>query len=75
MDMQMPVMDGPEAAKEIRALKLPQAATIPILAITANAFAQDIARCKAAGMNDHLAKPINIHKLLAMLALYVQPHS
>ena len=75
MDMQMPVMDGPEAAKKIRALKLPQAATIPILAITANAFAQDIARCKAAGMNDHLPKPINIHKLLAMLALYVQPHS
>ena len=75
MDMQMPVMDGPEAAQAIRALPLPGAATIPILAITANTFATDIAKCKAAGMNDHLVKPVNIHKLLATLALYVQPHS
>ena len=75
MDMQMPVMGGPEAAQAIRALPLPGAATIPILAITANTFATDIAKCKAAGMNDHLVKPVNIHKLLATLALYVQPHS
>lgn len=75
MDMQMPVMDGLEAAQAIRALPLPEAATIPILAITANAFAQDIEKCKAAGMNDHLAKPVNIHQLLATLALYVRPHN
>ena len=74
MDMQMPVMDGPEAARAIRALQSPEAKKIPILAITANAFAQDIDKCKAAGMNEHLAKPVNIHQLLATLARYKKPH-
>lgn len=73
MDMQMPVMDGLEATRAIRALSHPQAASIPILAITANAFAQDIDKCTAAGMNGHLSKPIHIHQLLAVLSGLVQP--
>lgn len=72
MDLQMPVMDGLEATKAIRALPSPEATQIPILALTANAFAKDIARCKKAGMNDHLAKPVNIHQLLLALARYAR---
>lgn len=70
MDMQMPVMDGPEAAQAIRALTRPDAQTIPIIAITANAFTRDIERCLAAGMNEHLSKPLNVHQLLAILNKY-----
>lgn len=70
MDMQMPVMDGPEAAQVIRALTRPDAQTIPIIAITANAFTRDIERCLAAGMNEHLSKPLNVHQLLAILDKY-----
>ena len=61
MDIQMPVMNGLEAARSIRGLKeLPWAASIPIIAMTANAFSEDIAECKKAGMNSHIAKPIDI---------------
>ena len=59
MDMQMPEMDGCEAARRIRALRRPDAARIPILAVTANAFAEDIAATTAAGMNAHVSKPID----------------
>lgn len=63
MDMQMPVMDGCEAARAIRQLKKPDAADIPIIAVTANAFAEDIARTASAGMNSHISKPIDFETL------------
>ena len=67
MDMQMPEMDGCQAARAIRALDRPDAGTVPIIALTANAFAEDITRTAQAGMNAHLAKPINIEQLCAAL--------
>lgn len=63
MDIQMPVMNGYEATKEIRALSRKDAKTVPIVAMTANAFVSDIRESKAAGMNEHLAKPIDFEKL------------
>lgn len=59
MDMQMPQMDGCEAARNIRALPRPDAKNVPIIAVTANAFAEDIAATTAAGMNAHVSKPID----------------
>ncbi len=59
MDMQMPVMDGCEAAIAIRSLGRPDAAGVPIIAVTANAFAEDIARTTQAGMDEHISKPID----------------
>lgn len=63
MDMMMPVMDGLTAAKTIRALARQDAKIIPIIAMTANAFREDAERCIEAGMNAHLAKPLDIEKL------------
>ncbi len=63
MDMQMPQMDGCEAAKKIRALARPDARTVPIIAVTANAFAEDVAATTAAGMNAHVSKPIDFQVL------------
>ncbi len=65
MDMQMPEMDGCQAAEAIRSLNRPDARIIPIIALTANAFAEDISRTAQAGMDAHLAKPINIEQLCA----------
>ena len=70
MDVRMPVMDGLEAARAIRALPRPDAATVPILAMTANAFAEDIEKSRKAGMNEHLAKPIETETLYARLGHY-----
>lgn len=71
MDLQMPVMDGFTAAHEIRISAHPQADSIPIIALTANAFAQDIAKTLAAGMNDHVSKPIDFDRLLRVLKKYI----
>lgn len=67
MDMQMPEMDGCQSTRAIRSLDRPDAGTVPIIALTANAFAEDITRTAQAGMNAHLAKPINIEQLCATL--------
>ena len=71
MDMQMPEVDGLEATQRIRALDAPRAKTIPIIAMTANVFREDIERCVEAGMNDHIGKPINFNELLAKLKEYL----
>ena len=71
MDIQMPVMNGYDAATAIRAQKRPDALRIPILAMTANAFVEDIQAAKAAGMNEHLAKPIDFEALGSMLKKYL----
>ncbi|MDD4370562.1 MAG: ATP-binding protein [Anaerostipes sp.] len=68
MDIRMPVMDGLTATKEIRASQHPQAKSIPIIAMTANAFAEDLEKSKDAGMQAHLAKPIRPERLYAALA-------
>ena len=70
MDIMMPVMDGLTATKTIRALDRPDARTIPIIAMTANAFEEDAKKCLTAGMNAHLAKPLDIGKLIATIAQY-----
>jgi len=64
MDIQMPVMNGLEATKAIRALEDKKAATIPIIAMTADAFSENVAECFAVGMNGHVAKPIDIKHVL-----------
>lgn len=63
MDIMMPVMNGYEATKAIRSLERPDARNIPIIAMTANAFTEDAEKCAAAGMNAHLAKPLDIEKI------------
>ena len=67
MDIQMPVMDGYTATKEIRKLKNPKLANIPIIALSANAFEEDRKASTEAGMNGHLAKPVNVPELLKIL--------
>lgn len=71
MDIQMPVMNGYDAAKAIRALDDPKKSSIPIIAMTANAFAEDKARAIASGMNDHVAKPIDMKTLIPVLLRYL----
>lgn len=72
MDIQMPVMNGYEATKQIRALTREDAQDIPIIALTANVFVTDAMAAKAAGMNDHIAKPINIDNLMNILQIHIK---
>ena len=71
MDMRMPRMDGDEATREIRALDRPDAATLPIIAETADAFEEGQRRAKEAGMTALTTKPLNIHALIALLSEYI----
>ena len=71
MDIQMPVMNGYDAAKKIRRMDDPQKANIPIIAMTANAFTEDRQVALDAGMNDHIAKPINMNVLVPTLRKYL----
>ena len=68
MDVQMPVMNGYEATRAIRASKHPSAKSIPIIAMTANAFDDDVRQALDSGMNAHLAKPIDMEKLKKIIA-------
>ena len=67
MDIQMPVLDGYGATKAIRALENQGLASIPIIAMTANAFEEDRQAALASGMNDHLAKPLDVGRLFSLL--------
>ena len=71
MDLQMPEMDGYETTKCIRALDAPRSKDIPIIAMTANVFRDDVEKCLAVGMNGHIGKPINIEEVLDVLRMYL----
>jgi CheY-like chemotaxis protein len=71
MDVHMPEMDGFEATRRIRALEDPRAAAVPIVAMTANVFREDIEKCMEAGMNDHVGKPLDIAVVLEKLRKYL----
>ena len=72
MDMMMPVMDGLEATRRIRALNRPDAKAIPIFAMTANAFSDDVERSKRAGINEHLTKPLDSGLLIRTIFKYLR---
>ncbi len=71
MDIRMPVMNGYEATKAIRSLQRKDAVTIPIIAMTADAFAEDVRKCLESGMNAHIAKPIDVREISRLLARYM----
>ena len=71
MDVQMPVMNGYDSTRHIRALERPDIKSMPIIAMSANAFAEDIKLCKESGMNEHIAKPIDFGKVLEILEKYL----
>ena len=68
MDLMMPVMSGYEAARVIRGLDRADAGTVPIIALSANAFAEDVALAKDAGMNEHLAKPVDVQRMFQLMS-------
>jgi len=72
MDIHMPLMDGYTATQKLRAIDGEFSKTVPIVAMTANAFKEDIEKCKAAGMNDHVAKPIDLNLLLEKMHKYLK---
>ena len=71
MDVRMPIMNGYEATREIRALNHPDAQNIPIIAMTADAFSEDIQKCLESGKNAHTAKPINLDEVLSLLKRFI----
>jgi CheY-like chemotaxis protein len=71
MDLQMPEMDGLEATRRIRNLNIPKAKKVPIVAMTANVFKEDIDKCLSAGMNAHIGKPLDINEMLDVLRFYL----
>ena len=71
MDIQMPIMNGYDAAQAIRKLENPALAKIPIIAMTANAFSEDVQAAKNAGMNAHIAKPLDVPKMMEVLAEFL----
>ena len=73
MDLQMPVMDGYEANRQIRNLPIPKAQTIPIIAMTANAFREDVEACMQANMNAHISKPLDVHVIIQRLRELLPP--
>jgi signal transduction histidine kinase/CheY-like chemotaxis protein len=75
MDVQMPEMDGYEATRRIRASALPRARTIPVIAMTANVFKEDIERAREAGMNGHIGKPLDFGEILTQFRKYLRPRS
>ncbi|MDR1472599.1 MAG: response regulator [Synergistaceae bacterium] len=70
-DVQMPVMDGLEATRQLRASSAPNAAFVPIIAMTANVFKEDVDKCISAGMNGHLGKPLNLQEVIGVLKEYL----
>jgi CheY-like chemotaxis protein len=72
MDVQMPQMDGLEATRRIRALPAISGISLPIIAMTANVFKDDIENCLEAGMNDHLGKPIDFDIMITKLRKYLK---
>ena len=73
MDIQMPVLNGYEAAKKIRSCGQEDSTTIPIIALSANAFTEDVSKSLAAGMNSHIAKPIDLKQMYTILARFLLP--
>ncbi|MDR2572741.1 MAG: response regulator [Desulfovibrio sp.] len=73
MDVQMPVMDGLEATRRIRALNAPAAGAVPIIAMTAHVFREDIEKCLQAGMNNHVSKPLEFVELVGKMRQYLPP--
>jgi PAS domain S-box-containing protein len=73
MDVQMPEMDGHEATRRIRAMDISKAKTIPVIAMTANVFKEDIEKCEAAGMDGHIGKPLDFEEVLNKLRVYLLP--
>jgi signal transduction histidine kinase/CheY-like chemotaxis protein len=71
MDIHMPDIDGYEATKRIRAFDKPRAQTVPIIAMTANVFKEDVEHCLAAGMNDHIGKPLDFNAVVTILGKYL----
>ena len=72
MDIMMPVLDGLDADRAIHALDRADARTVPILAVSANAFSHDIAASRKAGMNGHLSKPLDFDRAAAVIAQYIR---